>query len=174
MTKRVTFAPWEFNWINSTYLDQKTCRVKWKDDHAKGWKARVTLRRVVLTFITLQLTQINWFNYLQKRRQLINLTRQALPFCRMYFYVKVYYIHRKWFKDHELQSHDSLGFLLPCLQRHCLFSGFFKKPPTPENQQWIKTVIGRTLFQTAANYSIRNRVLAKVSKDYVHRKKWSC
>lgn len=52
------------------------------------------------------------------------------------------------------------------MQRHCLFPGFFKKPPTPENQQWIKTVIGRTSFQTAANYSIRNRVLAKVSKDY--------
>lgn len=76
-------------------------------------------------------------------------------------------------KDRQVQSHDLLGFLLPCLQRHCLFPGFFKKPPTPENQQWIKTVIGRTLFQTAANYSIRNRVLAECHQTFRSEKKWS-
>lgn len=42
-------------------------------------------------------------------------------------------------------KHDSLGFLLPFLQRHCLFPGFFKKPPTPGNHNIKKKTIRQSI-----------------------------
>jgi len=69
-------------------------------------------------------------------------------------------------KDREVQSHDFVGFLLPCLQRHSLFPGFFKKPPTPESQQWIRAIIARPSLQTAANCSVRTWSLLNITKYY--------